>query len=95
MAAYFQTAINMRNNHNILGALRVRGVVPNGRSKAKQVVESALRSQFGTDPVLRCRTNTNTNQVLLTEIVLCFDDDGVTLINCNKAQSNCANSFIF
>ncbi|XP_023528964.1 ribonuclease MC-like [Cucurbita pepo subsp. pepo] len=92
--AYFQTSINLRHNINLLSALRVQGVVPNGASKSKQRVESAIISHFKKNPVLRCKTASN-GQVLLTEIVMCIDDDGVTLINCNLAKSNCANSFIF
>ncbi|XP_022935695.1 ribonuclease MC-like [Cucurbita moschata] len=92
--AYFQTSINLRHNINLLSALRVQGVVPNGASKSKQRVESAIISHFKKIPVLRCKTASN-GQVLLTEIVMCIDDDGVTLINCNIAKSNCANNFIF
>ncbi|MGG6533001.1 UNVERIFIED_CONTAM: hypothetical protein C3P02_20415 [Clostridioides difficile] len=93
-ASFFQIAINMRNNINLLSVLRTGGVVPNGASKAKQRVESLISTHFGRDPILRCKTASN-GQVLLTEIVMCFDDDGTTLIHCNKARSNCARSFIF
>ncbi|KAA0053769.1 hypothetical protein IC582_008902 [Cucumis melo] len=93
-AKYFQTAINMRHSIDLLSVLRTGGIVPNGASKAKQRVETAISSHFAKDPILRCKTASN-GQVLLTEIVICFDDDGVTLINCNKARSNCARSFIF
>ncbi|XP_022983351.1 ribonuclease MC-like [Cucurbita maxima] len=93
-AAYFQTSINLRHNIDLLSALRVQGVVPNGASKSKQRVENAIIKHFKNNPVLRCKTASN-GQVLLTEIVMCIDDDGVTLINCNLAKSNCANSFIF
>nr|BAA10891.1 ribonuclease (RNase LC1) [Luffa aegyptiaca] len=91
--AYFQMAINMRNSIDLLSALRVGGVVPNGRSKARQRVQSAIRAQLGKEPVLRCRGTGRQSRLL--EIVMCFDDDGVTLINCNPANSNCPNSFIF
>ncbi|CAK9322668.1 unnamed protein product [Citrullus colocynthis] len=93
-ASFFQIAINMRNSINLLSVLKTGGVVPNGASKAKQRVESLISTHFGRDPILRCKTASN-GQVLLTEIVMCFDDDGSTLIHCNKARSNCARSFIF
>ncbi|XP_022155091.1 ribonuclease MC-like [Momordica charantia] len=93
MKAYFQMAINMRNSIDLMNALKVGGLAPNGLSKSKQRVQSALRTHFGKEPVLRCR-GTGSN-IRLIEIVMCFDDDGVTLINCNPVSSNCANSFIF
>lgn len=86
-------AINMRDSLDLMNALRVGGLAPNGRTKSRQRVQSAIRAQLGKEPVLRCR-GTGRN-VRLIEIVMCFDDDGVTLINCNPASSNCANSFIF
>ncbi|CAK9322671.1 unnamed protein product [Citrullus colocynthis] len=67
-ATYFQKAINLRYRINLLGVMRVGGVVPNGHLKAKQRIESLIASRFGGDPILRCKTASNC-QVLLTDVL--------------------------
>ncbi|XP_022945722.1 extracellular ribonuclease LE-like [Cucurbita moschata] len=46
------------------------------------VIEGAIQAAIGKKPGLRCNINKKTRNSQLHEIVLCFDKNGVTLIDC-------------
>ncbi|KAA0053765.1 ribonuclease MC-like [Cucumis melo var. makuwa] len=94
MLPYFQMAINMKYKIDVLGAMRVGGVVPNNHKKAKQRVEVVIFNAYHAYPLLRCKKD-STGQYLLTEVVMCFKDDGVTLLNCTRSKSTCGADFLF
>uniref|UniRef100_A0A0A0LHQ9 Uncharacterized protein n=2 Tax=Cucumis sativus TaxID=3659 RepID=A0A0A0LHQ9_CUCSA len=94
MKQYFQMAINMKYKINVLSALRMGGITPNNHLKAKQRVEGAMFTAYNAYPLLRCKKDSS-GQSLLTEVVMCFDNDGVTLLNCTTTKSNCDADVLF
>nr|1J1F_A Chain A, RIBONUCLEASE MC1 [Momordica charantia] len=92
-AAYFKLAVDMRNNYDIIGALRPHAAGPNGRTKSRQAIKGFLKAKFGKFPGLRCRTDPQTKVSYLVEVVACFAQDGSTLIDCTR--DTCGANFIF
>nr|BAA10892.1 ribonuclease (RNase LC2) [Luffa aegyptiaca] len=90
---YFQTAINMMNKVNLLKALGKGGITSDERTKSSQTMQKVLLAQFGNQPFLRCKKVGQ--QFWLLEIVMCFKDDGVTMINCQPSKVSCPPNFIF
>ncbi|KAG6573572.1 hypothetical protein SDJN03_27459, partial [Cucurbita argyrosperma subsp. sororia] len=82
---YFQTTLNIRTNPNydLLAILKTARLIPTGSiSHRYHVIEGAIRAAIGKKPGLRCNINKKTRNSQLHEIVLCFDKNGVTLIDC-------------
>ncbi|XP_022966939.1 ribonuclease MC-like [Cucurbita maxima] len=93
---YFQTALNIRTNpkYDLLAILNAANLGPTGNIfRQYHVIENAIKAATGKKPGLRCNTNQNTKQTQLHEIVLCFDKDGATIIDCPFA--NCPKQFVF
>ncbi|XP_022158909.1 ribonuclease MC-like [Momordica charantia] len=100
-STYFWISIHMRNRFRLLYTLGVAGIVPNNGTKEKIQVQKAIKQSFRTEPILRCTTPskrpTSPSVVIarLAEIVMCFADNGITLINCDATKSTCPKKFIF
>ncbi|XP_022158516.1 ribonuclease MC-like [Momordica charantia] len=101
--AYFQTALNIRTNHNydLLAILNAAGLGPTGTGfRNYTAIEGAIHAATNRTPFLRCDVNAHTRRYQLYEIVLCFDRNGVTLINCNRnntraLRKRCPNQFVW
>lgn len=92
-ATYFQLALNNRLKYDIIGALRPHASGPNGQKKTTIGIKGFIKQHFGKFPGLRCKTDPKTTKSYLTEVVLCFDKDAVTLIDCLK--DTCGVDFYF
>ncbi|XP_038906187.1 ribonuclease MC-like [Benincasa hispida] len=96
---YFQTTLNIRMNHNydLLAILNAAGLGPTATMvRQYQAIENAIQAATGKIPGLRCNTNAQTGSRQLFEIILCFDKNGVTLIDCTPfAGITCPLQFVW
>ena len=86
---YFKLSLNIKNSWDILSVLQKAGYGPNPIAKYNSIdVSEAIKDKIGqVEPELHCITHSTLNIVILTEVVLCLDADGVTNINCPTAIS--------
>ncbi|CAI9777382.1 unnamed protein product [Fraxinus pennsylvanica] len=89
--AYFNLAVDLKNEHYILRTLRQSGIqpavcTPSGQSTVNiygvnSSIVGATRSQIQ----IRCKINKQNKKkprTLLYEIIICYDSTGTTVINC-------------
>ncbi|XP_022932791.1 ribonuclease MC-like [Cucurbita moschata] len=96
---YFQTTLNIRTNHNydLLAILNTAGLGPTATNTRQYgAIEGAIQAATGKKPGLRCNKNAQSKKKQLFEIILCFDKNGVTLIDCTQfAGITCPSQFVW
>ncbi|XP_023528983.1 ribonuclease MC-like [Cucurbita pepo subsp. pepo] len=97
---YFQITLNIRINHSydLLAILNAAGLGPsNTNIREYKDIEGAIQAAIGKKPGLRCNINPQSKEKKqLLEIILCFDKDGITLIDCTEfAGITCPPQFVW
>ena len=92
---YFKVSLNILLNptFNILAILKAANLNPivNPSSKPDDI-KNAIKIAIGKSPALHCNEDTSDHKQLF-EIILCFDTDAVTLIDCStKLRTSCLTS---
>ncbi|KAJ6312121.1 hypothetical protein OIU76_012056 [Salix suchowensis] len=78
---YFQAALNLRRQVNLLQALKNAGINPDGESYSLISIRSAIQEAVGFTPWIECNADTSRNSQLY-QIYLCVDTSGKALIDC-------------
>ncbi|KAL9424171.1 hypothetical protein AB3S75_036120 [Citrus x aurantiifolia] len=78
---YFQTALNLKNQINLLQALRTAGIVPDGSSYSLESIKDAIKEASGFSPWIECNVDESGNSQLY-QIYLCVDTSASNFINC-------------
>ncbi|CAK8530183.1 unnamed protein product [Lathyrus sativus] len=88
---YFNHAISLYNQNNLMSMLAAQNILPNGTSHPPQDFINAIQLDVHVQPLLVC-----VNRNYLAEIHLCFDAAASIHINCPRPSSpTCSNSVIF
>ncbi|XP_022157616.1 ribonuclease MC-like [Momordica charantia] len=96
--AYLEAALDIRRNHNYDLLAIIHN--PTGMIHNYNAIEAAIQAATNRTPFLRCNVNAHTGRHQLFEIVLCFDRNGVTLIDCNQNNTRalhmqCPHQFVW
>ncbi|CAK7326089.1 unnamed protein product [Dovyalis caffra] len=78
---YFQAALNLKKQANLLQALTTAGINPDGGLYSLSSIKSAIQKAVGFTPWIECNTDTSRNSQLY-QIYLCVDTSGKNLIEC-------------
>lgn len=79
--SYFQTALDLKNQVNLLQALTSAGIEPNGDSYSLASIKDAIKEGVGYTPFVECNVDTSGHGQLY-QIYLCVDNTGSNLIEC-------------
>ncbi|XP_074278748.1 ribonuclease 1-like [Silene latifolia] len=79
--SYFQTALDLKHQTNLLQALTSKGIKPNGESYTLQSIKEAIQESVGYTPFVECNVDTSGNSQLY-QVYLCVDNSGSSLIEC-------------
>ncbi|KAJ4961113.1 hypothetical protein NE237_021023 [Protea cynaroides] len=90
---YFQAALNLRKQVNLLQALESAGIKPDGRFYSVEKIKEAITEAIGFTPGIDCNVDTSKNHQLY-QVFLCVDTSGTKLIECPVAQSSRCGSKI-
>lgn len=92
---YFETALNLKNQVNILQALQAAGINPDGRYYSLNKIKSAIEEGIKLTPGITCNVDESGNNQLY-EIYLCVDSSASNFIDCPIfPDANCASSVEF
>jgi len=94
--SYFETALSLRENMDILGALKQAGIKPDGREYSLRNIKEAIRESTGQLPRIECnRSEEGEHQ--LYQVYVCVDKwDAFTVIECPfYPHSNCPSMIVF
>ncbi|KAL0002729.1 hypothetical protein SO802_016510 [Lithocarpus litseifolius] len=78
---YFDTALNLKGKTNLLKALKIAGINPDGNSYSLQNIKNAIKGAIGYTPWIECNVDASGNSQLY-QIYLCVDTSGSSLIEC-------------
>ncbi|XP_021746760.1 ribonuclease 1-like [Chenopodium quinoa] len=78
---YFQTALDLKNQANLLQSLTSAGIEPNGNSYTLESIKDAIKQSVGFTPFVECNDDTSGNSQLY-QIYLCVDNSASNLIEC-------------
>ncbi|KAH9606803.1 hypothetical protein KSS87_001113 [Heliosperma pusillum] len=79
--SYFQTALDLKDQTNLLQALTSKGIKPNGESYTLESIKEAIKDGVGYTPFVECNVDTSGNSQLY-QVYLCVDNSGSSLIEC-------------
>lgn len=79
--SYFATALNLKNQVNILQSLKSAGIEPDGGFYSLTSIKNAIREATGFTPGLECNVDESRNSQLY-QVYLCVDASGSQLIEC-------------
>ncbi|WZZ73858.1 hypothetical protein YC2023_085228 [Brassica napus] len=78
---YFQTALNLKQKTDLLGALTKAGINPDGKSYSLESIRDSIKESTGFTPWIQCNTDGSGNSQLY-QVYLCVDRSGSGLIEC-------------
>ncbi|CAN8253628.1 unnamed protein product [Cochlearia groenlandica] len=78
---YFQTALNLKNQTNLLGALTNAGIKPDGGFYSLENIKESIKESTGLTPWIECNKDESGNSQLY-QIYLCVDRSASGLIEC-------------
>ncbi|XP_010527909.1 PREDICTED: ribonuclease 1 [Tarenaya hassleriana] len=78
---YFKTTLGLKQQTNILQALKTAGINPDGGSYSLESIKDAIKEGTGFDPWIECNTDESGNTQLY-QVYLCVDRSGSKLIEC-------------
>lgn len=78
---YFQAALSLKNQANILQILQNAGIEPNDKSYSLRSISQAIGGATGYAPGIECNTDESGNTQLY-QIYLCVDTSGENIIEC-------------
>ncbi|KAH7683990.1 Ribonuclease T2-like protein [Dioscorea alata] len=79
--SYFATALNLKNQVNILQSLKSAGIEPDGGFYSLTSIKNAIREATGFTPGIECNVDESRNSQLY-QVYLCVDTSGSQLIEC-------------
>ncbi|KAK4780843.1 hypothetical protein SAY87_016949 [Trapa incisa] len=92
---YFETALQLKAKVDLLGALKVAGVNPDGSSYSLKDIKDAIKAGTGYTPWIQCNTDPSGNSQLY-QVYLCIDKTGSDLIECPVfPRGKCASEIEF
>ncbi|KAF5449642.1 hypothetical protein F2P56_030065 [Juglans regia] len=92
---YFEAALNLKKNVDLLQILESEGVQPDGRSYSLSSISEAIRGATGYAPGVECNVGTSDNSQLY-QIYVCVDTSGSNFIKCPVLPSGgCASNVEF
>ncbi|XP_078172629.1 ribonuclease 1-like isoform X2 [Carex rostrata] len=97
-ANYFQQALKLRKDLDLLSYLATKGIVPSNTAKYElEDVESALRAKLSFSFVIECnRMMPRSDGSQLLRIKICISSDGKTIISCPiSKETNCGSQVKF
>ncbi|KAF5206393.1 Ribonuclease [Thalictrum thalictroides] len=78
---YFETALNLKQQVDLLGALNNAGIQPNGGFYSLNSISQAISKATGFTPGIECNVDENGNSQLY-QVYLCVDNSASNLIKC-------------
>ncbi|XP_076935692.1 ribonuclease 1-like isoform X2 [Bidens hawaiensis] len=78
---YFLTALNLKTEINLLGALEDAGMNPNGSAYSVTSIRGTIKEARGYTPWIECNRDVSGNSQLY-QIYLCVDSSGSRFIEC-------------
>ncbi|PWA34202.1 wounding-induced ribonuclease [Artemisia annua] len=93
--SYFATALGLKNEINLLQALKSAGIQPNGQKYSLSSIESAIQDASGYTPGIECNNDSSGNSQLY-QIYLCVDSSASGFIQCPVfPRGRCGSSIEF
>ncbi|XP_065871127.1 extracellular ribonuclease LE-like [Euphorbia lathyris] len=94
--AYFQSALQLKNQSNLLQLLKSAGIEPNDDKYSLSSIKSAIQQGLGFNPWIECNTDDSGNSQLY-QVYLCVDTSGSNLIECpvNPSGKRCGSQIQF
>ena len=78
---YFQAALSLKNQVNLLQALRNAGIEPNDQFYSADSISQAISGATGYTPGIECNRDGSGNSQLY-QVYLCVDTSGASIIEC-------------
>ncbi|XP_031276210.1 extracellular ribonuclease LE-like [Pistacia vera] len=78
---YFQAALNLKNQVNLLQTLKTAGIQPNGESYSLESIKGAVTKGSGYTPWVECNADESGNSQLY-QIYLCVDTSAANFAEC-------------
>ncbi|KAI5679024.1 hypothetical protein M9H77_09974 [Catharanthus roseus] len=78
---YFKTALNLKDNLNLLQILQNAGIKADGGSYSLSSIKDAIKSGIGSTPWIQCNEDESGNRQLY-QIYICVDNSGSNIIEC-------------
>ncbi|KAL5981178.1 hypothetical protein ACLOJK_029099 [Asimina triloba] len=88
---YFQAALRLRDQINLLQILKAAGIQPDGGFYSVTSITAAIRKATGFTPGIECNTDEDGNSQLY-QIYFCVDTSGSNIINCPVLPSTKCSS---
>jgi len=79
--SYFQTALNLKNQLNLLQTLQNAGIEPDGGYYSLSSIKEAIKEGTGYTPFIECNVDESRNSQLY-QVYFCVDTSGSQLIEC-------------
>ncbi|KAL5981182.1 hypothetical protein ACLOJK_029103 [Asimina triloba] len=79
--AYFRTALNLKNQVNLLQILKDAGIEPDDRFYSLSRISNAISEATGHVPGIECNVDAEGNRQLF-QIYMCVDTSGTRFIEC-------------
>ncbi|XP_042491213.1 ribonuclease 1-like [Macadamia integrifolia] len=84
---YFEAALNLKKQVNLLQALENAGIKPDGRFYSVEKIKEAIKEATGFTPGIECNVDSSRNHQLY-QVYLCVDTSGTNFIECPIASSS-------
>ncbi|XP_008790973.2 extracellular ribonuclease LE-like [Phoenix dactylifera] len=93
--SYFEAALNLKKQANLLQILQDAGIVPDGGYYKLNNISKAIREAIGFTPGIECNVDESGNRQLY-QIYMCVDTSGTELIDCPVyPKSKCSSRVEF
>ncbi|XVF43123.1 hypothetical protein PTKIN_Ptkin02bG0015300 [Pterospermum kingtungense] len=79
--SYFETALNLKNQTQLLQILKSAGINPDGGSYSLESIRDAIKEGTGYTAWIQCNEDSSGNKQLY-QVYLCVDTSGSNLIEC-------------
>ncbi|MBA0621130.1 hypothetical protein Godav_006779 [Gossypium davidsonii] len=79
--SYFETTLGLKQQANLLKALKAAGIEPDGSSYSLENIKDAIKEGSGYTPWIECNEDSSGNSQLY-QVYLCLDKSGSNLIEC-------------
>lgn len=93
--AYVNTALKLRQIHNMYQILKSSGIVANGNSYTTDKIFAAIKKYTRVTVDIVCEADIDQSNTLFSEIHLCVDDEGKNFVDCERVASGCDRDPIF
>ncbi|GMJ05667.1 RIBONUCLEASE 1, ribonuclease 1 [Hibiscus trionum] len=79
--SYFETTLGLKQQTNLLQALKTAGIKADGRTYSLGDIKDAIKEGTGYTPWIECNQDSSGNSQLY-QVYLCLDNSGSSLIEC-------------